>query len=54
MLAAKNGYTEVVRVLLEHGVQLNQKCNQGSALMLAEAAGHAEIVMLLKKYGALN
>ena len=51
--AIARGRTAVVEQLLVHGADPNSvNQTQTSALALAEGAGHAEIVALLRRYGA--
>ncbi|MFC1478022.1 ankyrin repeat domain-containing protein [Candidatus Margulisiibacteriota bacterium] len=48
MIAAQNGYTDIAKVLLEHGADVKIKDENGdSALMLAVNSGHPEIVQIL-------
>ncbi len=53
LLAAQNGRVEAVRALVELKANLNVRTQQGeTALDLARAAGHEEIVTILKAAGA--
>ena len=53
MLAALEGQTEAVRLLLEAGADVHAKSNDGTtALITAVSEGHPEIVELLRKAGA--
>jgi ankyrin repeat protein len=53
MLAAHNGYQEIVEILIAHRANLNITSKYGlSALMLAVVAEHAEVAHLLVKAGA--
>ena len=48
MIASQNGHTEVVKLLLGKGAQVNMQENSGwSALMIASENGHTEVVKLL-------
>ena len=50
--AAKNGYTEIVKLLLQKGINGNVKDRNGlTALFDAAKEGHTEICKLLLKYG---
>jgi ankyrin repeat protein len=52
-LAAWNGHLEIVKLLLEHGADVNAKMEGlGTALHLAASNGHLEIVKLLLENGA--
>jgi ankyrin repeat protein len=53
MWAAHRGYTDVVRMLLNVGADVNMR-NQGgyTALMLAEFNGYSDVVRLLRIAGA--
>ena len=44
MSASQNGHTEVVKILLENGAQVDLQNNGFSALMIASLNGHAEVV----------
>jgi ankyrin repeat protein len=47
-----DGALEVVRLLLEHGADVEVKINVGlTALQLAADEGHDEVVKLLRKHG---
>jgi hypothetical protein len=49
-MSAALGKTEVVRLLLAKGANIDAKNNKGeTALMLAEGKGHTEIVKLLQE-----
>ena len=53
MLAAVNGYLEVVRILLEHGVHINAASKHGyTSLSQSTYYGHVETVRLLLHHGA--
>jgi len=54
MIASQECYTEVVKLLLEKGADVNVKTNDGkwTALGLAKLKGHTDIVQLLEKAGA--
>jgi ankyrin repeat protein len=53
MAAAAHGDLETVRALIEGKADLNAKTSNGNtALMLATAAGHQDVVQLLKSAGA--
>ena len=53
MAAAAHGDLETVRALIEGKADLNAKTSNGkTALMLATAAGHQDVVQLLKSTGA--
>jgi ankyrin repeat protein len=53
MLAAYAGHTEIVRVLLAHGSNVNFACGDGfTALTHACERGHWEIVLHLAENGA--
>ena len=53
MMASTNGRTEVVKLLLDKGAEVNLKNNYGiTALFMASANGHTEIVKLLLDKGA--
>ncbi len=51
--AARNGHTEIVSVLLNHGVEIN-RCTKRleSALMMASWNNHKDIVAMLLSAGA--
>ncbi len=54
--AADKGYTEIVRLLLEHGADPNAReaiCQGGLALRSASSNGHVEVVRLLLDHGAV-
>ncbi|XP_022095344.1 uncharacterized protein LOC110981774 isoform X3 [Acanthaster planci] len=46
-LAAKNGHSDVIRVLLEYGIDINRETPNGTALHEAALAGKSEVVKLL-------
>ncbi len=51
MSAARNGHTEVVKLLLAAGANVSAKNNKGeTALSTARMRGHEEIQELLKHY----
>jgi len=56
MVAAEEGYTDIAKVLIDSGADVNMRKggrNQGyTALMIAVENGHTEIVKLLLKAGA--
>ena len=53
MRASKEGHIEIVQALLDKGVSVNTKQNNGyTALMAASGEGHKEIVQLLLAKGA--
>lgn len=53
MMAAMNGYHEVVEVLLQHKASVNQPNKSGyTALMLAYRGGHQKAAEVLLRYGA--
>jgi ankyrin repeat protein len=53
MLAAQHGHLSVVYVLLAANADLNIKASNGAtALTLANAYRHGEVVEMLKKAGA--
>ena len=55
ILAAKNGHTSIVRILLKHGADPMLVDAEGkNALQNAEAAGHKEIIEILKKVTSKN
>jgi ankyrin repeat protein len=51
-LAAGEGHLEIVKLLLEHGADVNAKTAYETALHLAAGEGHLEIVKLLLEHGA--
>jgi ankyrin repeat protein len=55
MWAAYHGYPEITKILIKAGADVNAKDQDGiTALMGAAEQGHAEIVNLLKRFGARN
>ncbi|CAH8634846.1 unnamed protein product [Schistosoma intercalatum] len=53
MEAASVGYTDIVKLLLEHGACVGQKSNTGNtALHYAATSGHLECVCLLLQYNS--
>ena len=56
MWAANNGHSEVVKLLLEKGAEVNAKATiknvEWTALKVARRMGHTDIVQLLEKAGA--
>ena len=47
MYASNNGHTEITKLLLERGTQIDLQSNNGwSALMLASDNGHTETIKL--------
>ena len=52
-VAAWQGHLEVVRCLLEHGADIDKATSAGTTpLVVAEAAGHAEVAAYLRAAGA--
>ncbi|KAL9034541.1 MAG: hypothetical protein Q9180_005346, partial [Flavoplaca navasiana] len=52
-LAANSGFSQVVRVLLDHGADPNHRAGRyGHPLFFAARNGHMEVVQILLKYGA--
>ena len=51
-IASWRGHTEVVRVLLEHGADVNISRPYGTALQAATKVGHTKIVEMLLEKGA--
>lgn len=52
-VAAKNGHTEIVRLLIDKGANLEGECDYGTPLLQATEAGHTEIAKLLIEAGAM-
>jgi ankyrin repeat protein len=53
MAAAGGGYADVVKTLLDHGANVNNKSDDGTtALKLALQFNHSDIVALLRAKGA--
>lgn len=53
MMASQEGYTEIVKILIDNEADVNIKTEDGwTALMMASKYGHTDIVKLLKKAGA--
>jgi ankyrin repeat protein len=53
ILAAENGYTEVVKVLLAKGAKLERATINGyTSITLASQNGHTDVVILLLEHGA--
>ncbi len=53
MVAAAQGHTKTLKVLIEAGADANAKTNDGvNALQYAAALGHKKIVKILKRAGA--
>ncbi|XP_071965934.1 uncharacterized protein [Antedon mediterranea] len=50
-LAAKNGHSDVIKVLVEAGVDINMETHNGTALHEASLFGKSEVVRLLISYG---
>ena len=51
--AARQGHTEIVKLLIDHNADVNAKSNYGGTpLNMAILAGHTGIVKLLKAAGA--
>ena len=46
------GYTEIVKLLLDHGADVNMTSNGDTALMFASTNDHTEIVRILLDHGA--
>ena len=52
-MAASNGHTDIVKIFLAEGADVNAKSKLGTtALKAAEKEGHKEIVRMLKEAGA--
>lgn len=52
-IASQNGYSEIVRLLLEKGAKVNIKTNDGTtALMIAAKNDHTNVIKLLVEKGA--
>lgn len=53
--AAEAGHAAIVRTLLAHGAGANARCRGGRpVLAVARAAGHAEVVAVLRRAGATD
>jgi len=53
MYAATNGHTDVVKVLLDKGANVNVIGEDGeTALMYAKEGNYTKIIEMLKQYGA--
>ena len=53
MAAAKGGYSELAKLLLFNGADVNAKDDRGrTALMWAIESGHDEMAEILRKYGS--
>ena len=53
MIASQGGHESTIRLLLDHGADVNiQRKNGLNALMLASQNGHESMVRLLLEYGA--
>ena len=53
MMASINGYSEVVRLLINEGAELDQQTSDGfTALIMASQFGHTDVVKLLLDSGA--
>ena len=50
--ASAEGYTEIVRMLLQRGADVNYIIRGNTALVVATKRGHTEIVRMLKQAGA--
>ena len=50
--AARHGYGDLLRNLLEHGAQPDDRCRADTPLMLAAWGGHRDVVRLLLEWGA--
>ena len=52
-MASQNGHTEIVRLLLEYGADVNIKAKNGkTSLRIAKQKGNTQIIELLEKAGA--
>ena len=52
-MASMKGYTDIVKLLVENGADVNKKGANGlTALMLASSGGYLDIVEILIKNGA--
>ena len=51
-MAAVNGHTEVVKLLVAGGADLKPRFMGRSALQVAAAKGHTEVVKILREAGA--
>ncbi|KAK2192043.1 hypothetical protein NP493_40g06007 [Ridgeia piscesae] len=53
-LAAKNGHTDIIRLLLQAGVDINRQTPQGTCLHEAALYGKIEVVKLLLDVSPFN
>jgi ankyrin repeat protein len=53
-MASQQGHVDVVRVLVEHGADINKAANDGGAtpLYIASYDGHVDVVRVLLEQGA--
>jgi ankyrin repeat protein len=51
-LAAKSGYTRIVKVLLEAGATVDKEVSGESAMHIAAEKGHLEIIKILIQFRA--
>ena len=52
-IASQEGHVDVVRVLVEHGADMNKARNDGATpLIVASRVGHLEVVRVLVEQGA--